>query len=130
MYLPLLQGPSFMLSRIQSILLAFDWYYSSDMSASDDTGQRMLLRAVIRGRVHGVGFRYWVRAQATRLGLTGWVRNSYDADDVELEASGTHERLREFEELLWQGPALAQVTDVDATYSTEYAFFPGFEIAD
>lgn len=100
------------------------------MSASQNSGDRMLLRAVIRGRVQGVGFRYWVRAQATRLGLTGWVRNAYDTDDVELEAAGTHERLREFEEILWQGPALAHVSEVDATYSTAYAFFAGFEIAD
>jgi len=32
----------------------------------------------IEGRVQGVGFRYWVRNEADRLGLDGWVRNRRD----------------------------------------------------
>ena len=34
--------------------------------------------ARISGRVQGVWFRGWVREEARRLGLTGWVRNEPD----------------------------------------------------
>jgi acylphosphatase len=33
---------------------------------------------LIRGRVQGVGFRYWTMREAIRLGITGWVRNRRD----------------------------------------------------
>ena len=36
------------------------------------------LEASVRGRVQGVGFRYYVVSQAMRLGLTGWVSNDQD----------------------------------------------------
>jgi hydrogenase maturation protein HypF len=44
------------------------------------------LRVVVRGQVQGVGFRPFLHRQATRLGLSGWVRN--EADAVALEAEG------------------------------------------
>ena len=41
------------------------------------------------GTVQGVGFRYYARAAALHLGLTGWVRNEYDGT-VLLELSLIH----------------------------------------
>ncbi len=75
----------------------------------------MILHAEIKGRVQGVGFRYWVVEEAERLGLKGWVRNTRDGG-VELEAEGEEETLFEFEKLLWHGPPLARVTEVRARY--------------
>ena len=39
------------------------------------------------GTVQGVGFRYYARAAALHLGLTGWVANNWDGS-VTLEAQG------------------------------------------
>lgn len=42
----------------------------------------------VTGRVHGVGFRWWTRARALELGLTGWARN-LDDGRVEVVAEGS-----------------------------------------
>jgi acylphosphatase len=51
----------------------------------DDT---VRLTAWVRGRVQGVGFRWWTRARALELGLAGWARNTGDGR-VEVVAEGT-----------------------------------------
>ena len=53
-----------------------------------DARRHMILHAIVRGRVQGVGFRYWVLEQARAQGLKGWVRNCPDGT-VEVEAEGT-----------------------------------------
>jgi acylphosphatase len=52
----------------------------------------MVIHFLIRGRVQGVGFRWFVHREAAELTLNGWVRNT-DAGDVEVLASGTPELL-------------------------------------
>ena len=42
---------------------------------------------LVKGRVQGVGFRWFVQREAAELGLRGWVRNT-DAGHVEVVASG------------------------------------------
>ena len=66
----------------------------------------------IRGRVQGVGFRWWTRSQARRLHLVGTVRNLPDGS-VEVQASGPPERIAELRRLLAQGPPGAQVEAVE-----------------
>ena len=58
---------------------------------------------VVRGRVQGVGYRWYVREAAERLGLAGWVRNHWDGT-VEAEAEGSCEDVALFAELLGSGP--------------------------
>lgn len=65
----------------------------------------------VTGRVQGVGFRAWTRAQAVRRGLTGFVRNEADGS-VQAELSGPDAAVEEMLRLLWQGPAAARVDDV------------------
>ncbi|WP_371783425.1 acylphosphatase [Streptosporangium subroseum] len=48
------------------------------------------LTAWVRGRVQGVGFRWWTRSRALELGLTGWARNMADGR-VEIVAEGSEE---------------------------------------
>jgi acylphosphatase len=66
----------------------------------------------VRGRVQGVGFRWFVLRQARQLGLVGWVRNRLDGS-VEAVASGAEESLRIFEGSLRRGPAGAVVELLD-----------------
>ena len=47
---------------------------------------------VVKGRVQGVGFRWFVSRRSAELGLKGWVRNTDDGD-VEVTAAGTVEQL-------------------------------------
>jgi acylphosphatase len=68
------------------------------------------MRIRIRGRVQGVGFRWFARVQARRLEVSGWVANLPDGS-VEVAASGEQSRLDEFRRALRRGPDGA---DVDA----------------
>jgi len=65
----------------------------------------------VTGRVQGVGYRWWTRALATRLGLTGTVRNHADGAVV-VHARGTDDALRTLAEELASGPPGATVTSV------------------
>ncbi len=53
----------------------------------------------VRGRVQGVGFRWWTRARALELGLVGHARNMDDGR-VEVVAQGEPERLQRLGDLL------------------------------
>jgi acylphosphatase len=69
------------------------------------------LEATVTGRVHGVGFRYYVVSHAERLGLTGWVSNEQDGA-VRCVAEGPRTDLEHLLELLREGPASAIVEHV------------------
>ncbi len=67
---------------------------------------------IVHGRVQGVGFRYFVQHAATRLGLTGDVRNSPDAT-VEIIVEGPARRIEEFIREVREGPPLSLVERLD-----------------
>jgi acylphosphatase len=98
------------------------------------TTRRPLMReeermtAHIVGYVQGVGFRWWIRARAERLGLTGWVMNENDERGVAVVAEGAPDRLDELERLLWKGPGAARVDQVDAAREPASGEFQRFEI--
>jgi acylphosphatase len=71
---------------------------------------------LVSGEVQGVGFRYSTVAEASRLGLRGWVRNLPDGR-VELEAEGERERLDALVAWCRQGPPAADVADVDVEWA-------------
>jgi acylphosphatase len=70
------------------------------------------------GRVQGVGFRWWTQSLATRLDLTGWVRNAPDGS-VQIIAAGPKESLEKFEQSLRAGPPGSTVEGVESSDSTE-----------
>jgi acylphosphatase len=70
---------------------------------------RIALR--VTGRVQGVGYRWFVVAEARRLGLHGWVRNTADGN-VELEAAGSTDAIATLREKLIVGPNAARVESV------------------
>lgn len=70
------------------------------------------LHVVVRGRVQGVGFRYFVRERARALRLAGWVRNLPDGC-VEVFAQGEDAALERLRAALRAGPPGARVAAVD-----------------
>ncbi len=72
------------------------------------------LRYVVRGRVQGVGFRWFVEREAHTLGIAGWVRNRADGT-VEVLAMGTREQLSQLHSRLRQGPRAARVDKVEVS---------------
>jgi acylphosphatase len=73
---------------------------------------RIARRYFIRGRVQGVGFRYFTEASAGREGLDGWVRNLPDVR-VEVAAEGEAESVERFERAIRHGPPGARVERVE-----------------
>jgi acylphosphatase len=57
----------------------------------------------ITGRVQGVGFRWWARETARRLGLRGLIRNERDGS-VFVEAAGDPAGMEQFRQSLETGP--------------------------
>jgi acylphosphatase len=68
-------------------------------------------RFLVRGRVQGVGFRYFVVERARDLGLIGFTRNLPDGS-VEVQAAGSADVLDELARALEEGPALSRVEGV------------------
>ena len=72
----------------------------------------VIRRVVIRGLVHGVGFRAFVEYTAEDLGLTGWVRNRRDGA-VEALFAGPTEEVTTMIEACRRGPRSARVDAVE-----------------
>lgn len=58
----------------------------------------------VRGRVQGVGFRWWTRARALEIGLVGHARNMADGR-VEVCAQGGREQIGSLIDLLQETPS-------------------------
>ena len=71
----------------------------------------MVLHFLIRGRVQGVGFRWFVHREAADLNLRGWVRNT-DSGDVELVAAGSPEDLADLRTELKKGSRGSRVDKI------------------
>ncbi len=86
-----------------------------------------LARAHLRiyGRVQGVFFRAYMREEAKKLGVTGWVRNLPDGS-VEAVVEGEEDKVRELIKWAHKGSPLARVDKVDVEwgdYKGEYSDF-------
>jgi acylphosphatase len=89
----------------------------------------MVVHFLIRGRVQGVGFRWFVHREAAELGLRGWVRNT-DAGEVEVVAAGDAETIAELRAELHKGSRGSRVDAVIEHELTEAEgeSLGGFEI--
>ena len=74
--------------------------------------ERAARRWFVRGRVQGVGFRYFAQKAASGLGLTGYTRN-LDDGRVEVYAVGPEDKLSEMAGMLYRGPRWADVRGVE-----------------
>jgi acylphosphatase len=84
-------------------------------------------RFVVRGRVQGVGFRWFVEREAHTLGIAGWVRNNADSS-VEILAMGTRDQLSGLKARLQQGPRAARVDAVEESEAKPVSGLTKFRI--
>ena len=84
-------------------------------------------RYLVRGRVQGVGFRWFVEREAHILGIAGWVRNNHDGS-VEVLAQGTRDQLSGLHSRLREGPRAARVDAVEVSEANPTAGLSSFRI--
>jgi acylphosphatase len=84
-------------------------------------------RYIVRGRVQGVGFRWFVDYEARQLGLAGWVRNNMDGS-VEVLAMGSEQQHSALRDKLHDGPRAARVDDVKELPAEPIAGLTNFRI--
>ena len=84
-------------------------------------------RFVVRGRVQGVGFRWFVEWEAHMLGIAGWVRNNPDGS-VEVLAQGTRDQLAGLHSRLREGPRAARIDDVEVSNAEPVPGLTSFQI--
>jgi acylphosphatase len=102
---------------------------SAGRSGDERGGQqeRVALRLRLRGRVQGVGFRYFARSVARELGVAGRVRNLPDGQ-VEIEVAGEAEKVEQFMAWMRQGPPGAAVVGVHQESLPSDSAWERFEI--
>jgi len=88
----------------------------------------------ISGSVQGVGYRYFVRSNARKLGLTGWVRNTEDGGvEAVLQSSTSSDqegkkKIEEMIELCRKGPMLSEVEHIGFEWEEREESFASFAI--
>jgi len=97
------------------------------MASTNDQSHAQARRFVVRGRVQGVGFRWFVEREAHILQVTGWVRNNPDGS-VEVLAMGTREQLGGLRPRLQEGPRAARVDDVEESDAEPIAGLNSFQV--
>lgn len=90
-----------------------------------DTDPPVRLVAWVRGRVQGVGFRWWTRTRALELDLTGWARNLGDGR-VEVVAEGPRSRCERLLEQLRSSSAPGRVDGVSQDFTNPSGDLVGF----
>src|ERR1700687_6283687 len=86
-------------------------------------------RFLVRGRVQGVGFRWFVEREAFVLRIAGWVRNNSDGT-VEILAQGTRDQLAGLHSRLREGPRAARVDNVEVSEAEPVTGLPSFLIQE
>ena len=83
-------------------------------------------KLIIKGRVQGVGFRYWFSNLAISLGLNGYVQNQNNRDEVEAIIQGDMDNILNIAEKSKTGPELALVEGVIPNKIITNATYSGF----
>lgn len=89
--------------------------------------ERRGVRLRVRGRVQGVGFRWFTREAGREAGVAGRVRNLADGS-VEIEAVGVPAALEAFKEKIRQGPRGARVDTLEEETLAPVPAWDRFEI--
>lgn len=81
----------------------------------------------IKGRVQGIGFRYWaVKTVAEIGGISGWVHNAADGS-VEIMMSGEEAKIDKMIVACHKGPMLSRVDSVNFIVGQISSFLPPIE---
>jgi acylphosphatase len=99
----------------------------NEANDESQTTEWQRLRAIVHGRVQGVGYRYETVIEAHSLGIVGYVRNRADRT-VEVVAEGPTSLLSQFLAWLHRGPPQAHVTRVDVSWQTPLHDIDDFEV--
>ncbi len=86
--------------------------------------EKLTRRVVVEGYVQGVGYRHFAYRAATRLGLSGWVRNRADGT-VEALVSGAPDKVEAMLAELKRGPLGAHVRSVRLAEPAGETWTPG-----
>jgi acylphosphatase len=97
------------------------------MASANDQSRALARRFLVRGRVQGVGFRWFVEREAHLLRIAGWVRNNHDGS-VEVLAMGTRDQLAGLRSRLQDGPRAARVDDVEESEADPVAGLSSFQV--
>lgn len=90
--------------------------------------ENVRLTAWVRGRVQGVGFRWWTRATALEIGgLSGYAGN-LDDGRVQVVAEGGRAQCERLLDLLLRGDTPGQVAGVTEIWGVARGGYRGFEI--
>lgn len=84
-------------------------------------------RIVARGKVQGVGFRYFILQRAQEMRLRGFTQN-LAGDEVEAIVEGDKIYIEDLFKAIQRGPATAKVKDVSIVWRTPTERFRTFEI--
>jgi acylphosphatase len=82
---------------------------------------------LVKGRVQGVGFRYYASHLAESLGLKGYVRN-LDTGEVEIEMEGDKEIITGFLDELRQGKMKNYISNLEIQWGDYQHKYDGFAI--
>ena len=83
-------------------------------------------RLIIKGRVQGVGFRHWFSNLAISLGLTGYIQNQQNKDEVEAIIQGDMQNILSIAERSKTGPEMALVEGVIPSNVFSNVTYSGF----
>jgi len=118
-----------LIERLAAACVAFDQQSSINNSIQMSSSEKPIAarRYIVRGRVQGVGFRWFVEREAHLLGIAGWVRNNHDGS-VEVLAQGTRDQLSGLHSRLREGPRASRVDNVEISDETPVDGLSSFRI--
>lgn len=82
---------------------------------------------IVKGRVQGVGYRYFAARKANEMGITGWVKNSVDGS-VMVVAQGIEEEIETFIDYLYIGPTRSRVDQISKVKFNTLSNFDTFSV--
>lgn len=81
----------------------------------------------VKGRVQGVGYRYFAAQKAAEMGITGWVKNAVDGSVI-IIAQGMVEEIETYIDYLYIGPTRSRVDQISKVKFNTLSDFNNFSV--